>query len=147
MSLPIGTVTSMIQTQHTELKTLYTVDNTQQTTKTAMWECKLSHEQASGIIKSAMLDYEMRITNMLVFEALLTGDIGEAVRLSVISLANNQLHRMDMPPEIPYDNAGLATVEKPAPQEESIPQSVSEKRNERMVERDNIYTFDDETDL
>lgn len=27
MSLPIGTVTSMIQTQHTELKTLYTVDN------------------------------------------------------------------------------------------------------------------------
>ena len=112
-----------------------------------MWECKLSHEQASGIIKSAMLDYEMRITNMLVFEALLTGDIGEAVRLSVISLANNQLHRMDMPPEIPYDNAGLATVEKPAPQEESIPQSVSEKRNERMVERDNIYTFDDETDL
>ena len=119
--------------------------NTQQPTETATWKCLLSHEQSMGIIKSAMLSNHSTIRHTFILDALLTGDIGEVVRLSVLTLANEQIGRSNLDiPRVPYDKPVVPespTVEEPAPQ------AVSEKRNNRMEEVGIPYSLDNEDDL
>ena len=57
-----------------------------------------------GIIKSAMLSNHSTIRHTFILDALLTGDIGEVVRLSVLTLANEQIGRSNLDiPRVPYD--------------------------------------------
>jgi len=96
------------------------MEQTPNTEKKITWECVLSSEEKDSIIKAAMFNSYSDIgigRDSALLNALLKGDVGEAVRQSLFILANYktvvQGHDVALIDEEPvYDSAGFTTGDR-----------------------------------
>lgn len=94
--------------------------HTPNTEKKTTWECVLSSEEKDYIIKAAMFNSYNDIgigRDSALLNALLNGNVGEAVRQSLFILANYktlvQVHDVPLIDEEPvYDSAGFTTGDR-----------------------------------